>query len=128
MLIVFVLCSTGKMTSLVESARWLSAFSFIGYGLSCFFSLRTVTEFNRYKLGHLRRAIGILQIAGSLGLLAGLIYPFLTLISSLGLTTMMLLAVLVRIKIKDSLIATTPALLFFGINLFIFIKALEFLN
>ena len=111
------------MLSFNELLCLISAFSFAGYGISCLVSKRMNTEFARYGLARLQRIIGILQILGSIGLLIGLFYPPLKIFSSMGLTAMMLLAVLVRIKIKDSLVATLPAMLFFLLNLYLFLQA-----
>ena len=116
------------MTTVFESARLLSMISFLGYGLSCFFSKRMVTEFNRYGLGRQRLVIGILQIAGSLGLLLGFYESVFTVISSLGFSLMMILAMLVRLKIKDPLVAAIPAFLFFSINFYIFLYSLSSLT
>ena len=125
MLITLDLCSTEKMTTLFNFFRLFTAISFIGYGLSCFFSPRMVIEFNRYGLGRQRKVIGILQIAGSVGMLLGFYFAPLILISSLGFSLMMLLAVVVRLKIKDPVIAAAPAILYFGINFFILLYSLK---
>ncbi len=116
------------MMTLFESARLLSALSFLGYGLTCFFSSRMVSEFNRYGFGRQRLVVGVLQIAGSLGLLIGFYNLPLTMVSSLGFALMMFLAVLVRIKIRDPVIAAIPAVLFFAINFYIFVTSLKLLT
>lgn len=103
----------------------ISAVSFAGYGISCLVSKRMNAEFARYGLARLQWLIGCLQILGSVGLLLGLFYPPLKVFTSAGLTLMMLLAVLVRIKIKDSVFATLPALFFFLLNLYIFADSIS---
>ena len=52
--------------------------------------------------------------------LLGLLIPYLLLISSLALTLMMLVAILVRIRIKDELLKIIPALFYMMINGIIF--------
>lgn len=97
----------------------LSAISFLGYGLACFLSADMKREFDRYQLGAQRALIGGLQLCGSLGLLVGLNQPWLGRAAAAGLVLMMLLAVGVRIKIKDSLLQTTPALFYLALNTYL---------
>jgi hypothetical protein len=82
------------------------------------------TEFYRYGFSKYRYITGCLQIAGSTGLLAGFYFKPLTLISSIGLSLMMLSAIGVRIKIKDSFLAIIPAFVFMCINIIIAINYL----
>jgi len=93
-----------------------SAISFLAYGTGCFTSRHLQKEFVRFGLSSLRRLIGFLQICGALGLLAGFRFPLLGQTAAGGLAVMMLLAVLVRIKIRDGFLKTTPAVLFFLVN------------
>ncbi len=93
-----------------------SALSFLGYGAGCFTSRHLQKEFVRFGLSTLRKLIGFLQICGSLGLIAGLWFPILGKAGSGGLALMMLLAILVRIKIRDGFLRTTPAILYFLLN------------
>lgn len=96
-----------------------SAISFAGYGLACFGSGYMKREFERYRLGSQRALIGVLQLVGAAGLLAGLNEPWAGRWSAAGLALMMLLAVGVRIKIKDSLVQTTPALIYLVLNVYL---------
>ncbi len=79
-----------------------------------------ILEFERYKLSRYRKITGALQILGSIGLLAGFFNVWLSVFSALGLTALMFLGVMVRIRIKDSIWQTVPALFFCILNLFIF--------
>ena len=79
-------------------------------------------EFNRYRLAHFRPLTGYLQILGGLGLFAGFYFRPLTLVSSLGLATLMLMGVGVRLRIRDPLYAIAPAFIYFGLNLYIFLN------
>jgi hypothetical protein len=93
-----------------------SAISFLAYGAGCFTSRHLQREFVRFGLASLRNLIGLLQICGALGLLAGLRFPLLGQTAAGGLALMMLLAILIRIKIHDGFLKTTPAVLYFLVN------------
>lgn len=83
------------------------------------------SEFKRFDLEKLGLFTIILQILGAAGLLIGLaFYPFL-IISSGGLSLLMLVGVGVRIKLKDSLWVTLPALFYLGLNAYIFLGAIK---
>lgn len=100
-----------------------SALSFLGYGWACFFSDSLKREFNRYGFGSQRALIGGLQLCAALGLLAGLSQPWMGRAAAGGLAVMMLGAVGVRIKIKDTLLQTTPALLYLVLNAYLCVAA-----
>ena len=97
----------------------ISSASFAWYGMSCLVSEQMVPEFERYRLGRFRMIIGMLQVAASVGLIAGSFYGPLLLVSAGGLATMMFLAVLVRLNIRDPLYMAVPALVLGCINVFI---------
>lgn len=96
-----------------------SVISFLGYGSACFLLTSFKTEFERYGLAAQRPLVGTLQLAGALGLVAGLDQPWIGLAASGGLALMMLVAVGVRIKIKDPLPRTTPAVLYLALNAYL---------
>ena len=98
----------------------LSSFSFIFYAVSYFVGSHMKNEFKRFNLEKLGLLVIILEIVGALGLLAGIWYKPLLLISSAGLALLMLLGVLVRFNLKDSLWITIPALFYMGLNATIF--------
>jgi hypothetical protein len=61
---------------------------------------------------------------GSIGLLLGLyISPILLLLASSGLCILMLSGFVVRIKIKDNFIQSSPSFIFASLNLSIALKA-----
>jgi hypothetical protein len=84
-------------------------------------------EFTRFGLSHLGMFTAIFQILGAIGLLAGLMFSAILLIASAGLTLMMLLAIVVRIKVKDSLWAMLPAVCYLFLNAYIFNEAVKIL-
>lgn len=100
-----------------------SAISFLGYGSACFFSDSLKREFERYGFGSQRALIGGLQLCAALGLLAGLSQPWLGRAAAAGLALMMLVAVGVRIRIKDTLLQATPALFYLALNAYLCVAA-----
>ncbi len=100
-----------------------SAVSFFGYGVSCFLSRHLRKEFERYGMPAQRMLVGGLQICASIGLVAGLSYPWMGRAAAAGLALMMLVAVAVRIRIKDTLLQTTPAVLYLLLNAYLCLAA-----
>ena len=100
-----------------------SAISFLGYGLACFLSASLKREFDRYRLGSQRALIGGFQFCAALGLLAGLTQPWMGRVAAGGLALMMMVAVGVRIKIKDTFLQTTPALFYMLLNTYLCLVA-----
>jgi uncharacterized membrane protein YphA (DoxX/SURF4 family) len=101
-----------------------SGVSFIIYGCLFFLSPQMRNEFKRFKLEKFATLTGILELLGGLGLLVGLKFSFILLISSGGLALLMLLGFGVRLKIKDGLWLTMPSLFFMLLNLYVFLIAL----
>ena len=100
-----------------------SAISFLGYGTACFLSGSLKREFARYGFGSQRALIGGLQLCAALGLLAGLSQPWMGRAAAAGLALMMLAAVGVRIKIKDTLLQASPALFYLVLNTYLCLAA-----
>ena len=99
------------------------AISFLGYGAACFLSDPLKREFDRYHFGPQRTLIGGLQLCAALGLLAGLSEPWMGRAAAAGLALMMLGAVGVRIKIKDTFLQTIPALFYLVLNAYLGLAA-----
>ncbi|MEI6236016.1 MAG: DoxX family protein [Planctomycetota bacterium] len=97
----------------------ISAVSFLAHGLGCLFSSYLKQEFERYELTSQRIWVGVLQISAGVGLLAGIRLPWLGRSAAAGLAVMMLVAVGVRYKIKDSLLQTMPALFYVVLNAYL---------
>jgi hypothetical protein len=76
-------------------------------------------EFKRFKIEKLGLLTIVLEILGALGLLVGFMFETLLLISASGLALLMLIALLVRIKSKDSILASLPAIFFMVLNTYI---------
>ena len=101
-----------------------SALSFIFYGINSFFSKRMVSEYARWGYSNQRILLGCMQLLGGIGLLVGLTNSVLLSVASFLLTFMMITAVLVRIKIKDSLINMFPAVFYTCLNFIILYNSL----
>lgn len=95
---------------------FFSGISFIFFGLACFYNSLFVNEFYRYGLSEYRTIIGFFQLLGGIGSIIGVFDKRILIISSLGLSVMMLLGVGVRIKINDTFIQTIPALTYLIVN------------
>lgn len=76
-----------------------------------------ILEFKRFGMTDTQRLItGSLQLLGAAGVIVGLFIPIIGLLASGGLTFMMLVAFMVRIKIKDGFLQSSPSLLFLVLN------------
>ncbi len=82
-------------------------------------------EFKRFGLEKVGLLTILLEIIGSIGLLIGLEFPFFLLISSLGLALLMLAGLIVRIKLKDSVWVSLPAVFYLFLNAYIFLIAIS---
>ena len=81
------------------------------------------TEFERYGLLRFRKLVGYLQLLGGFGLLLGLMFQPILIISSGGLALLMLLGFGVRLKMKDGFLLSLPSLIFMALNLYICIES-----
>ena len=98
----------------------ISSLSFIAYGIAYFISTNMKSEFKRFGLEKAGALTAVLEILGALGLLVGLKFQMILLISSAGLAILMLLGVAIRMKIGDPFFVTLPALFFMMLNAYIF--------
>lgn len=78
-------------------------------------------EFVRFGLEKFGAITAILEILGGLGLIIGLKFNVILVISSGGLALLMFLGVLVRLKMKDSIRVSLPALFYMLLNLYILV-------
>lgn len=112
-----------KLLDLLTGLIWFSSLAFIYFGINCFYSKFIISEFLRYNLPRYRKLTGLLQLVGAVGLLLGLYFsPLVLLTSAIGLCLLMLAGFMVRLKIRDNFIQSSPAFLFVIINLTIAIK------
>jgi hypothetical protein len=106
---------------------YFSGLVFIIYGLMCLATDHMKLEFIRYNLIRYRKLTGTLEFLGGLGLFLGTIKTTLLIISSAGLSLLMLLGVIIRIKVKDRPIQILPAFSLMLMNIFILFRALAIL-
>jgi len=104
-----------------------SSLSFLAYGIAYFTSPKMKSEFVRFGLRRLGMLTAILEILGAAGLLVGLIFNDILLISSGGLALLMFLGVAVRLRVKDGFWALLPALFFLALNSYIFFISMKIL-
>ena len=82
-------------------------------------------EFKRFGLEKIGLLTIILEFIGATGLIVGLKFnPILT-ISSFGLALLMIFGLIVRIKLKDSVWISLPALFYMGLNTYIFFASIN---
>lgn len=94
----------------------LSGLSFAVYGFQTLFGTPPRGEFERYGMPSLRRFVGSAQMMGALGVLAGLRYPPIGAAAAGGLSIMMALALIVRLRIHDAPRLMVPAATFGVVN------------
>ena len=103
----------------------ISSLSFLAYGISWFTSPHMKSEFKRFGLERFGLLTVSLEILGAFGLLAGLFINSILLISSGGLALLMFLGFLTRLRVKDSLWVSLPALFYLALNSYIFIQSMH---
>ena len=107
------------MSTIYLSLILISGISFIIYGIALLISKKMQQEFTRFGLEKFTKLIGILELLGGIGVLIGIKINVLLIISSFGLSLLMFLGVITRIRMKDNLMVSFPSILFTIINLFI---------
>lgn len=110
--------------TLLNTLIVISSLFFLGYGISYFISTKMKSEFKRFGLEKAGKLTAILELLGSFGLLVGLMFHVILLVSSAGLAILMFLGVVVRIKVKDTFGDILPALFFLLLNATIFFMSL----
>ncbi len=120
-------CSTkvSIVMNLLTILILISSLSFLGYGIAYFKSPQMKSEFKRFGLEKAGMLTAVLELLGAVGLLVGLKFRLILLISAGGLALLMFLGVAVRIKVKDSFWIALPALFFMTLNSYIFFMSLH---
>ena len=109
------------MNTLFVMMVLVSGISFIIYGCLLFISPQMQDEFKRFGLEKFTKITGVLELLGGIGMLIGLMFENILLISSGGLTLLMLLGFIVRLKVKDGFWLSFPSLFFMILNLYVFL-------
>lgn len=102
----------------------ISGISFVIYGVLLLNSAKMQNEFKRFGLEKFTKLTGLLELLGGIGMLIGLNYDIILLISSGGLALLMLLGLIVRLKVKDGFWLSFPSFFFMALNLFVFLKGI----
>ena len=87
-----------------------------------------ILDFARWGVKKLRILVAIFQMMGGIGLLLGLYNIRLLCLVSFLLTLMMMIAIIIRAKVKDSFMMTLPAILYALLNLIIFYNSFLEIN
>nr|WP_223248795.1 DoxX family protein [Leeuwenhoekiella nanhaiensis] len=96
----------------------LTGITFISYGISCLLSQKMKDEFIRFGLKEWRTTTGYLQLIGGLGMITGTFFNSVLLaLSAAGLALLMLMGFITRLRIRDSILASSPAFIFMLVNL-----------
>ncbi len=98
--------------STLQLTQTFCLLSFCLYGFRCALTAHMATEFARYGIPQFRVLTGILQLVAAFGLLVGFFYPWVGALSAGGLSLQMACGLIVRIRIKDSLIQCAPAMFY----------------
>lgn len=82
-------------------------------------------EFLRYGIPQFRKLTGLLQLLGAIGIIIGFWIVPLQILSTLGLSLLMLFGIITRMVIKDSLIKTSPALFYCLLNAYLSFELIQ---
>ncbi|MDZ7632121.1 MAG: DoxX family protein [Gemmatimonadaceae bacterium] len=107
------------MTLVYLAANALSISVFLYFGASSLLADGMRADFERFGLSRLRLLTGALELVGALGLLVGLIFHTLAIVSAVGLALLMSMGVAVRIRQRDSVLQMLPAGCLIVVNLYI---------
>ena len=103
----------------------VSSLSFLAYGILYFTSAHIRSEFERFGLKKFGPLTAVLEILGGIGLLVGFKLLPILLISSGGLSLLMFMGLIARLRVKDSIWVSMPATFFMVLNAYIFYRAVN---
>lgn len=103
--------------SVLSMLIYFSGIAFLFFGITCLFTPHMKMEFTRFGLSTLQRQItGVFQIIGATGLLLFTYNLTLAAIAAAGLSVLMLLGFITRMRIRDSIYESSPAFVFMVLN------------
>lgn len=82
-------------------------------------------EFKKFGLENIGLIVIVLEFIGAVGLLIGLKFYSILMISSLGLAILMLAGLIIRVRVKDNIWISMPAFFYMLLNIFIFCKSIN---
>lgn len=94
----------------------ISGISFLYYGSRILFRIRLREEFARYGMPNVRTFVGVMELLGGAAVLLGLAVAPLGAFGAGGLTLLMVLGLILRIRIHDAPRLMVPAALLAGLN------------
>jgi hypothetical protein len=103
----------------------ISSLSFFGYTVAYFVSPNMKKEFKRFGLEKIGLLTMVLEFIGAAGLIVGLKFNPILIVSSLGLALLMFCGLIVRIRLKDNLWISLPALFYMVLNTYIFLASIN---
>lgn len=96
---------------------YFSSIAFLFFGITCLFTPHMKMEFIRFGLSTIQRQVtGVFQIIGATGLLLFTYNLKIAAIAAAGLSVLMLLGFITRMRIKDSIYESSPAFVFMVLN------------
>ena len=87
----------------------VSGLSFLYYGFGVLLRTALRGEFDRYGMSDVRRFVGLMEVLGGAGVLLGLAIAPLGAVAAAGLTAIMTLGLIVRLRIHDAPRLMVPA-------------------
>ncbi len=87
----------------------VSGLSFLYYGFRVLFLTESGREFERYGMPAVRRFVGLMEVLGGTAVILGLASALLGALAAAGLTALMVLGLVVRVRICDAPRLMVPA-------------------
>jgi len=87
----------------------VSGLSFLYYGFRVLFRTALVEEFERYGMPGVRQFVGVMEVAGGTAVILGLAIAPLGALAAAGLTVLMVLGLIVRLRVHDAPRLMLPA-------------------
>ncbi len=95
----------------------VSGVSFLYYGFGVLFRNSLRGEFERYGMPAARQFVGVMEVLGGTAVILGLVVAPLGAFAAAGLTALMVLGLIVRIRVHDAPRLMVPAALLGALNL-----------
>ncbi len=94
----------------------VSGLSFLHYGYEILFRPRLQEEFSRYGMPGVRTFVGVMEMAGGAAVMLGLAFAPLGALAAAGLTVLMILGLILRIRLRDAPRLMVPAAVLGALN------------
>jgi uncharacterized membrane protein YphA (DoxX/SURF4 family) len=94
----------------------VSGLSFLFYGFRVVFQSASRGDFERFGVPAVRLLVGVMEVLGGTGVMLGLVVAPLGALAAGGLTLLMILGLIVRIRVHDAGRLMVPAALLGAVN------------